>query len=426
MDDLSERIRKLRLLTQREMQVLQLACYGHSWDEIGPLLFLSRSRVYQHVNKIHRKLGIHDLAKAARQRELGKYCLALPHVRPEELSHEDDDAVPDAPLSPTAIARIEDDDRALVPATRTTRVEAPDRALARPPTIRLPQPRVPEPPINGHGSRGGLLRALLLIAAAAIIGGLVVAVVLIGIVGLGRTSAPPAVSLGASLSAPSATDIPSPAVEFTPTPIVITQVVLQPFEVTREVVHTVEVEKIVERIVAATAPPATATTIMESASPTPIPPTSTPVPPTPTLMPPTPTPIYVTPPGSALKFGETWIGEGMELTAQAPYAFEGNWRYPLLVAVAFSVKNTSGDTLNFEAFGSENFFIKSSIMGEDEQYVGGKQLPYCCNMSPSNTIAFNNFKDKETRSFYVVFTQTWDSFQADKRNEDVSFYTVGV
>src|SRR3989344_6729555 len=102
----------------------------------------------------------------------------------------------------------------------------------------------------------------------------------------------------------------------------------------------------------ARAPTPTAAPVV--AAPTVIPPTAVPAP---TARPPqpTPVPIQVTDAGATLKFGETWVGQGLNLTLlqRGPYNNDGN------VCFDFLVENSSGSNLNFEMPAS-NFYLELS------------------------------------------------------------------
>lgn len=48
----------LKVLTPREIEVLELTGSGHSGDEIAEILFLSVKTVYKHKENIRKKLNI--------------------------------------------------------------------------------------------------------------------------------------------------------------------------------------------------------------------------------------------------------------------------------------------------------------------------------------------------------------------------------
>jgi hypothetical protein len=169
----------------------------------------------------------------------------------------------------------------------------------------------------------------------------------------------------------------------------------------------------------ATALPPTATQIPPTASP--IPPSPTPVPPTATTAPTatptkTPTPPPPTPtatPLPSLGFGQSWVGDGLTLTATGPVynpcnEFGGGCIGPAFVD--FAVENHTGATIDFQAEASD-FVLQFS---NGQQYAG------------RDSPAFNDFKPGEKRKFTVSFNVQWGDFQADERDSSVSDYTVIV
>ena len=65
MDGDEERLEKLKKLSNRELEVLELVCQRHTYKEIGELLFIAEGTVQFHIGNIYQKLGIAELAKAA-------------------------------------------------------------------------------------------------------------------------------------------------------------------------------------------------------------------------------------------------------------------------------------------------------------------------------------------------------------------------
>ena len=47
-------------LTQRELEVANLICHGHSNKDIAKMLFISEHTAKDHTKNIYRKLGIHS------------------------------------------------------------------------------------------------------------------------------------------------------------------------------------------------------------------------------------------------------------------------------------------------------------------------------------------------------------------------------
>lgn len=80
MEGLTEQENLLRRLTTREVAVLLHLCKGASYDQIGHELSMARRTVSYHTSVIYDKLGLTKISRAARQRELGKFCQALDSI----------------------------------------------------------------------------------------------------------------------------------------------------------------------------------------------------------------------------------------------------------------------------------------------------------------------------------------------------------
>ncbi len=83
LEDERKRIGRLRRLSERELEILQEQCSGKVYSEIAEWLAISIATVQFHATNIYRKLKLDGHAKAARQRELGKFCLALAVLQTE-------------------------------------------------------------------------------------------------------------------------------------------------------------------------------------------------------------------------------------------------------------------------------------------------------------------------------------------------------
>lgn len=78
--ELTDQEDRLRGLTPRELAVLALLCRGASYDEICNELSMARRTVSYYTSAIYEKLGLANRPRTARQRELGKFCLALDSI----------------------------------------------------------------------------------------------------------------------------------------------------------------------------------------------------------------------------------------------------------------------------------------------------------------------------------------------------------
>ncbi len=81
MDDFYEQLEKLKLLTTREIEFLELRCEGKSYDEISKELVVTVSTVKSHFQHIYQKLELDDYGTARRNIELHKYRSALEAVK---------------------------------------------------------------------------------------------------------------------------------------------------------------------------------------------------------------------------------------------------------------------------------------------------------------------------------------------------------
>lgn len=114
MDDLEDRIARLKTLTPQQAKILTLVCAGNADAEITRTLFIAASTLYFHKANIYDKLGLSELNKGARQRELGKYCIAGEHLDADELAPSPE-AETDPPVpSERALVAVREDDRDLV------------------------------------------------------------------------------------------------------------------------------------------------------------------------------------------------------------------------------------------------------------------------------------------------------------------------
>ncbi len=131
MDGDEDRLEKLKKLSHRELEVLELVCQRHAYKQIGALLFIAEGTVQFHIGNIYQKLGIAELAKAARQRELGLFCPLLEDI-PKQLPG----TAPEEPEPPTpppgVLAKVREDEPAEiimvnVPQRRMDPVPVPTR-----------------------------------------------------------------------------------------------------------------------------------------------------------------------------------------------------------------------------------------------------------------------------------------------------------
>jgi DNA-binding CsgD family transcriptional regulator len=106
MDDNGGRAERLEILTTREREVLDLICRGMDDKAVAATLVVSPRTVLFHKTNIYHKLGLTDLGRAPRQRELGRFCDALSRLRTEPSSADgftpDTGDRSDVPASPDA------------------------------------------------------------------------------------------------------------------------------------------------------------------------------------------------------------------------------------------------------------------------------------------------------------------------------------
>jgi DNA-binding CsgD family transcriptional regulator len=117
-EDLPQRLAKLQSLTPRQLEVLHLLEEGKSHAEIAEQLVITKGAVQFHVSNIYFKLGLADLPKGQRQRELGKFGLVLPHLPAPPLSTDrassTEEPPPETLEALQAISAALEDDRSIV------------------------------------------------------------------------------------------------------------------------------------------------------------------------------------------------------------------------------------------------------------------------------------------------------------------------
>jgi DNA-binding CsgD family transcriptional regulator len=113
-EDLSARIEKLKELSPRQREVLGYMCEGLPYAQIAGLLVITERTVLFHVGKIYEKLGIAEMPKAARQRELGRFCPALRYIQ-------DQGGLPDSEPAPGPEQEPEPSELALEDVSRDDR-----------------------------------------------------------------------------------------------------------------------------------------------------------------------------------------------------------------------------------------------------------------------------------------------------------------
>lgn len=109
MDGDEERLEKLKKLSNRELEVLRLVCQRHTYKEIGELLFIAEGTVQFHIGNIYQKLEVAELAKAARQRELGLFCPLLGDI-PKQLPGTVPEEPEPPPPPPGVLAKVREDE----------------------------------------------------------------------------------------------------------------------------------------------------------------------------------------------------------------------------------------------------------------------------------------------------------------------------
>ena len=158
------------------------------------------------------------------------------------------------------------------------------------------------------------------------------------------------------------------------------------------------------------APAATRVPAPTAVPPTNVPPTVVPATAVPTT-PPTAVPTAAPPPviaqDSILKIGETWVGQGLDLTLQrGPLNSSG------YVCFDFLVQNRSGSNLNFEVPAS-NFYLEFST---GKKATGRSDMVRFNDLGPGNRHEFRR----------CVAPVSWNEFQAEKANPNAAFYVIGV
>lgn len=300
MDGDEERLEKLKKLSNRELEVLELVCQRHTYKEIGELLFIAEGTVQFHIGNIYQKLGIAELAKAARQRELGLFCPLLEDVPKQLPGTAPEEPGPSPPPPPPGVlAKVREDE--------------PPKII----TVNVPQQRMDPVPVPARTSWGRRLAAFTSLFVATGVGVLIGAIAMFLLVPVREhqvqvfVAASPIVATVVVTAAPAPTGVVSgPGVTNSPQ---------------------------------AGRAPATFTALGPSATPTVIG---------------TATPVPMTPSGAVMRFGETWFGNQLNLTTKGrPYdsGFGGSYS----VHVDFSLENTSDSKLNFDML-TNVFFLEFS------------------------------------------------------------------
>lgn len=341
MDGDDERLEKLKTLSHRELEVLELVCQRHTYKQIGELLFIAVGTVQFHIGNIYQKFGITELAKAARQRELGLFCPLLENI-PKQLPGTAPEEPEPPPPPPGVLAKVREDEPAEII------------------TVNVPQRRVDPVPVPTRTSWGRRLAAFTSLFVATGVGVLIGAMAMLLLV---RERLVPVV--------------------ISPTPVAMTA--------TPAVAAPVSQPAVISSP-QATRAPATFTALGPSATPTVIG---------------TATPVPMTPSGAVMRFGETWFGDKLNLTAKGPpyeLDFYGN------VQVDFNLENRTDSPLNFDIL-TNAFYI---------EFSDGRRFP-----SQAGKMGFNDFGHGARRDFTIRWNLSYSEFQAIKRQPSISFYTVG-
>ncbi|MFN8472256.1 MAG: helix-turn-helix transcriptional regulator [Anaerolineae bacterium] len=319
MDDQASRIAKLKTLTPRQREVLDLVCQGLTYKQVAEALFIEETTVLYHIGNIYTKLGIEKLPKTQRQRELGLFCSALATLAastPSEPEDEDEDE-PAPPRPPTyALRAAKEDDKPLA-----TQAGAP-LGPSEPPVIYIPQrggSSLPPPPRSlGRRILPWIAVALMIFISAILAAGLMYLF-------MSRTAAAVQVIVTATplpateTPLASATPVPSLTATASPTPT-------------------------------ATATPTNTPTVTITPTPTV---TSTPT--ATRTVTPTPTPLSTTEPKAVLKEGDTWVGHSLALKADH---FSVTDRH---VKVDFVLKNITDKKLLVPATSVDNFWTELDV-----------------------------------------------------------------
>ncbi len=353
MDELNGRVGRLRTLTPRERDVLGLVCQGgRNYEEIGTALFISERTVLFHMGNVYEKLGLAELSKADRQRDLGRFCPLLSYLNEEEPStappsEPEPEPEPVEPRSLVLVAVQED----APPSRRDMAVE----------TVSM-QP--PEPPIIYEPRTSFWRRVLPFLLVA--VGSMVVGALVLNSC---RSTPPPP---GATGQAPTVMPIPTlPGPTVAPSATSVSAVVVTPV------------------------PPVTVVATTRPGTPTP--------PPTPSFTP-TAIPLPPTPIETILRFGQTWAGDRLYVTAKNAPSNNGGSTY-----MDLSVENQTGQTLNFGVLGTA--FSLSTNTGK---FYAGRD----------DKLPFNDFLTGTKRDFTVWFNVSWNDLQAVKLDRQVAWLHV--
>ncbi|GEM_PF-2629725 len=182
MEELSGRLDRLRRLNRYQQEILELVCQGHSYQEIADILSMSVPNVQYHMSNVYVALGIDELPKAPRQRELGQYCPLLIYLSQNEdtspivandMEGEGKDEQKPAVPNSAVLMKVIEDEKALVPAK--------SRAI---------EEWTPAPPVPNPDSHPVILtkrqKAFMLLGATALAGGLIGAIVVAVLLGPSR------------------------------------------------------------------------------------------------------------------------------------------------------------------------------------------------------------------------------------------------
>ena len=104
METRNTKLSRLRSLSAREREVVRALCTKGSYPEVATHLSIAERTVQFHLGNIYGKLGLAELEKAAKQRELGTYCPLLDLL---------DDLAPDSAAPAESESVQVDDERSL-------------------------------------------------------------------------------------------------------------------------------------------------------------------------------------------------------------------------------------------------------------------------------------------------------------------------
>jgi DNA-binding CsgD family transcriptional regulator len=106
------RIERLKRLTNRQHEVLELRCEGKTYAEIAKILVVEVVTVKNHAGKIFDKLEISHLPEAARMLELGRFCSVLSHLPKTDIPSQVEPEPEEQP-SPLALIAVQQDEAAI-------------------------------------------------------------------------------------------------------------------------------------------------------------------------------------------------------------------------------------------------------------------------------------------------------------------------